>query len=215
MRMISRILTTTCLIGTVASPAWAEFTPTADDAVMFWREFQLSGPADSPRNDLHVYFIKQWWLSPNLGLYAFYGTLQSITARVQYKLPLLSEVLEDGTVTPAKLVLTGMAGYRAAVMGSSPATFSSGFREGPEIAASVAVPLAKGLTWSCNASLAHTLATNGGNAAALVFYGSTLNMALNDKTGIAVGFLASFLAPYGNALAFHNLGPTLSISHKF
>jgi hypothetical protein len=213
--MLARTLATAGLIATLAAPAaLAQTMPNSDDGIIVWRNFQLTGPADSPRNDVHIYFVKQWWFTPTVGLYAFYGTQQTATVRLQGKLPIGGRTLEDGTVVPPWMTLTGMAGYRAVGMGSSLAAFSANFREGPEVAGSVAVPLGYNLSASANLSYA-TMFSAANAPASLVFYGGNLNWQFRPDTGVAAGVLGVFLAPVTGGLTFHDLGPTLTVSHKF
>lgn len=197
-------------------PAVAETLPNGDDGVIVWRNFQLAGTtAGAPSHDMHIYFIKQWWFTPQLGAYFFYGTQQTAGARLQYKLPLLSGLDAAGNPTPPRLTLTGMAGYRAAAMGSSLTSFSSGFREGPEVALTAALPLGNGFTASAMGSYAATFGSNGAAPGSLVFYSGSLNYQVLPTTVAGVGLLGSFLAPYAGGLTFHDLGPTLTVSHKF
>jgi hypothetical protein len=205
-----------------AAPAWAENVPTTDDAIMFWRTFQVTSPgtatAPIPTNDAFFYVIKQWWLTENAGIYAFYGTLQTVTLRGQYRWPIGGgAVKEDGTKTAPWLVLTGQAGYRAAVMGSSPANYAAGYREGPEVAGIAAFPLTPELSAAASFSYAPTFGYSAATVpAALVFYGANLNWKLDPKTTLSGGFLANLLAPYnGTPLIFHNIGPTLAVSRRF
>jgi hypothetical protein len=210
----------TVLLGTL--PVGAETLPNADDGIILWRNFQISSPntanAGYSSNDTHVYFVKQWWATPNFGAYFFYGTQGTATARAQYKLPLFAGVAADGSATAPKLVLTGMAGYRAIGMGSSLAAFSANHREGPEVAIAAGVPLGNGLSLAANASYAAVFNTTGPTtAASLVFYGANLNWQFLPRTSAAVGVLGAFLAPFDGTkpLVFHDLGPTLTLTQRF
>jgi hypothetical protein len=212
-------------------PAQAEILPNADDGIILWRNFQLTGPVPAAgpdgkvpafsTNDTHVYFVKQWWATPNLGAYFFYGTQGTATARLQYKMPLFAGTAEDGSPTAPKLILTGMAGYRAIGMGNSLKDFSILQREGPEVALAAAVPLGAGLTLAANASYATVFKTTGtADPASLVFYGANLNWQFMPRTSAALGVLGAILAPFAPAdatkpLIFHDLGPTLTLTQKF
>lgn len=213
--MHARTLALAALLATLATPALAQMVPNTDDGIIVWRNFQLTAAAPTASSsDMHIYFVKQWWFTPNTGIYAFYGTQQTAGLRLQGKLPIGGRKLDDGTVVPPWLTLTGMAGYRAVGMGSSLAAFSTGFREGPEIAGAAALPL--GNTLSASAMLSYATMFSAANApASLVFYGANLNWQFRPDTGLAAGVLGSLLAPVTGGLTFHDLGPTLTVTHRF
>lgn len=180
------------------------------DSVMIWQTYNvLPGP---DRHDWVVYYTKQYWLNPHCGIYAFYNTQQSGTLRGMYKLP-----FGDG------YSLTGMAGVRATSIGNNPKVSSAAFKEGPEVALTLAKSFAGGFSvnvlgsyarlWELNAGPAAT--PNTGEPTNLMFYGANLNQVVAPGTSVSVGLLGNMLVGAWTSTKFHNVGPTVTLTQSF
>lgn len=200
----------------MAGPARGETVPPASDAVQFWRNFQLRGATSAAQpNDLTLYYIKQFWFTPDIGLFTFYSTSQSIVLRAMAKFPV------GGEQTVVEFV--PMAGFRFLAIGSSLLNFSNGFREGPEIALNINFPLSPQFVLGLAGSYAHLFTGNPGPAATpnsgentqLVFYGANFTWKVVPETSLAFGLLGAIHRGYTTGTRFHDLGPTVTVSHKF
>ncbi|HEY9900436.1 MAG TPA: hypothetical protein V6D00_14770 [Pantanalinema sp.] len=193
------------LAAVVASPAQA--APTMTDQVMLWQVFQVE-PDTANRNDLFVYYTKQYWITPQLGVYTFYNTSQSATVRAMYKFD-----LGDTGISA-----TTMGGIRMTGLGSNAKTLSAGFKEGPEVALNVAKTFGGGFSVNALGSYARLWGPNSGGAEPgnLYFYGANLNQKVATSTTLSVGVLGSMLGgAWSDKLTFHNFGPTLSLTQAF
>lgn len=186
--------------------------PAMTDQVMLWHFYQLEPGTD--HNDLTVFYTKQFWLTPQLGVYTFYNTAQSGTVRATYKVD-----LGDTGVSS-----TFMGGLRFTGLGSGLARASASFKEGPEAALSLAKSLGGGWSVSAMTSYARLWDLNPGPAATpnsgepsnLVFYGATLSNKLTASTTLSLGVLGAVLdGAWTDKLKFHDVGPTLSLTQSF
>jgi hypothetical protein len=200
---------------TKAAPPAAR-TPDFTDGVMVWPWWHVAPDAAAgtaqARADLAVYYIKQYWLTPNSGIYTFYNTGQAAVLRYMQRWQL-----------PADFQVTGMAGMRAIALGNNPPTPSLAFRTGPEVALSINHPL----FWKVQGQVFGTYAALFPlNAAAIpagtpsspvhcVFYGFNLIAPVAERTSLSLGMQGQINAFFVEGLQFHNLGPTLSITHAF
>lgn len=210
--MLNRLLLGSLLaLSVVGAPAVASAAPMTD-SVMIWQSYNLA-PGSANRHDWVVYYTKQYWLNPNWGLYTFYNSQQSGTARLMYKQP-----FGDG------FALTGMAGVRASSIGTSPSAPSAAFKEGPEVALSLNKSFAGGFSvnvlgsyarlWEMNPGLAAN--PNTGEPTNLMFYGANLVQAVAPGTSVSVGVLGNMLTgAFAGTTKFHNFGPTLTFTQSF
>ncbi len=196
------------VVGTIAllaPPALAK--PVSTDQVMVWRLFQPAGT--SPPNDVTIYVTKQFWLDDTWGVYAFYTPVGSAVLRGTGRIK-----LDDVTVT-------GMLGARWTGITGSLATFTDKFHEGPELALNVAYPICpcSGLTLSGMASYAYLNESNktAGEAKSLIFYGFALSSPPIADTGttLSAGLLGSVMVGTATGQKFHDIGPTLTVSHSY
>lgn len=209
--MLKRLLLGTLVTASaVAAPAIASAAPMTD-SVMIWQTYNLT-PGTANHQDWVVYYTKQYWLNAHCGIYTFYNTTQSGTLRAMYKLPL------GGGVTAI-----GMAGVRGASIGTSPVVPSAAFKEGPEVALSVAKSFGGGFSvnvlgsyarlWEMNPGLAS--APNSGEPTNLMFYGGNLNQVVAPGTTLSVGVLGNMLTGAWTTTKFHNFGPTVTLTQSF
>lgn len=209
--MLKRLLLGSLLaLSVVGAPAIASAAPMTD-SVMIWQTYNLT-PGTANHQDMVVYYTKQYWLNPNWGIYTFYNTTQSGTLRAMYKQP-----FGDG------FSLTGMAGLRAASIGTSPSVPSAAFKEGPEVGLTLAKSFGGGFSvnvlgsyarlWEMNPGLAAT--PNSGEPTNLMFYGANLNQVLVPGTSLSVGVLGNMLTGTSDNTKFHNFGPTVTLTQSF
>lgn len=192
---------------TVALAAPAQAAPPMTDQVMLWQVYQLE-PTSGNRNDLFVYYTKQYWVSPQVGIYTFYNTSQSATVRAMYKFD-----LGDTGISA-----TTMGGLRMVGLGNSAAKPNATFKEGPEVALNVAKNFGGGFSINALGSYARLWGPNSGGAEPgnLYFYGANLNQKVAPATTLSVGVLGSMLGgAASDKLTFHNFGPTLSLTQSF
>jgi hypothetical protein len=215
----------------MTAPAWAADTPapaeapaeapapkTPDptDSVMFWQWWHVGPDAATgtaqARADMTVYYTKQYWLTPNSGIYTFYNTGQAAVLRYMHRWQL-----------PADFSVTGMAGMRAIVIGNNPPTPSVGFRQGPEVALSVNRPLFGKVSGQIFGTYAALFPLNAAAIPAgtpndpvhCVFYGFNVIAPVADRTTLSLGLQGQVNSFFTQGLQFHNLGPTLTLSHAF
>ncbi len=208
--MLKRLLLGSILaLPAVLAPGAAMAAPMTD-SLMIWQTYNVTPGPD--RHDWVVYYTKQYWLNPNVGIYAFYNTTQSGTVRGMYKLP-----FGDGYSA------TAMAGVRASGIGNSSAKASAAFKEGPEVALTLAKTFGGGFSvnvlgsyarlWELNAGPAAT--PNTGEPTNLYFYGANLNQVVAPGTSVSVGVLGNMLTGAWTSTKFHNFGPTLTLTQSF
>ncbi|MBO9539892.1 hypothetical protein J7643_04775 [bacterium] len=210
--MFRTLIPTAVAAVTVAFACPALAAPAMTDQVMLWQTYQLEPGPD--RHDLVVYYTKQFWITPQLGVYTFYNTGQSATVRAMYKLD-LGDTGISGTLT---------GGLRFTGMGSGLAKASAGFKEGPEAGLTLAKAFGGGFSVSALGSYARLWEANAGPTATpntgeptnLVFYGLNLNQKLAPATTLSLGVLGAFMhGAWTDKLKFHDLGPTLSLTQSF
>lgn len=193
----------------VGAPTLASAAPMTD-TLMIWQSYNLVPGPD--RHDWVVFYTKQYWINPHCGIFAFFNSQQSGTVRGMYKLP-----FGDGYTA------TGMAGVRTVNVGTSPAKASATFKEGPEVALSLAKSFGGGFSVNVLGSYARLYELNPGPAASpntgepgnLMFYGANLNQIVAPGTNVSLGVLGNTLIGDLTGMKFHNLGPTLTLSQSF
>jgi hypothetical protein len=192
------------------TPAMA--APGSSDQIMVWRMYQLAPDTVRDRHDVTFYLIKQHWLTDDLGVYAFWTPVQAGVLRGAWRFKPAGD-----------LGVTLMAGARWSGLGASLKTFGSGFLEGPEGAFVLSHPLGGGFGLSAMGSYAHLFELNPGPAATpntgemknLTFYAVNLNFGPIAGTTVTAGVLGSILNGYQTGQKFHDLGPTLTLSHGY
>jgi len=196
------LLGTLLVSGALAGPANAA---TMTDQVLLWPTYGLT---PNGRQDLFLYYTKQYWLSPAWGIFTFYNTSQSLTLRGMYKTA-LGESGVTGTV---------MAGWRFTGMGNNlviPANNAP--RQGPEVALVLAKSLWSGGSLSAMGSAARLWDWNtpGNEASMLYYYGASYNHQVTPTTTLSIGLLGAVHQFDTAGLKFHDLGPTLGVTQAF